>query len=43
MPTIYTISQITAYIKSRLSEDDLLGDVWLSGEISNFKVHSSGH
>lgn len=43
MPTIYTISQITAYIKSRFVEDDLLGDVWLSGEISNFKVHSSGH
>src|SRR5512139_1278120 len=40
---VFTISQITAYIKSLFSSDVLLGDVWLSGEVSNFKQHTSGH
>jgi exodeoxyribonuclease VII large subunit len=42
-PNVYTVSQVTAYIKSRFAEDVLLSDVWLSGEVSNFKQHSSGH
>jgi exodeoxyribonuclease VII large subunit len=42
-PNVYSISQLTAYIKSRFAEDVLLSDVWLSGEVSNFKLHSSGH
>src|SRR5512146_1048843 len=41
--SVYTISQITAYIKSLFTEDLLLGDVWLSGEVSNFKQATSGH
>jgi exodeoxyribonuclease VII large subunit len=40
---VLTISQITAYIKSLFSSDVLLRDVWLSGEVSNFKLHTSGH
>jgi exodeoxyribonuclease VII large subunit len=40
---VLSVSQITAYIKSRFVEDELLADVWLSGEVSNFKVHTSGH
>jgi exodeoxyribonuclease VII large subunit len=40
---VFTISQITAHIKSLFSSDVLLGDVWLSGEVSNFKLHTSGH
>jgi exodeoxyribonuclease VII large subunit len=40
---VYSVSQLTAYIKSRFAEDVLLSDVWLSGEISNFKQHTSGH
>jgi exodeoxyribonuclease VII large subunit len=45
MPTsnVFTVSQITAYIKSLFSSDVLLGDIRLSGEVSNFKLHSSGH
>ena len=27
----------------KLESDDLLSDVWLRGEISNFTHHSSGH
>jgi len=39
--TILTISQLTRRIKSLLEND--LGTVWLSGEISNWKLASSGH
>lgn len=44
MPTnVYTISQVTAYIKSLFAGDALLADVWLSGEVSGFTQASSGH
>lgn len=38
-----SVSQITAYIKSLFAMDALLGDVWVSGEVSNFKQATSGH
>ncbi len=37
---IYTVSEITAEIKQIL---DGLGVLWIEGEISNFKHHTSGH
>jgi exodeoxyribonuclease VII large subunit len=37
---IYTVAEITSDIKQIL---DRLGVVWVQGEISNFKHHSSGH
>ena len=40
---VYTISQVTAYIKSLFVSDLLLDDVWLSGEVSGFTQASSGH
>jgi exodeoxyribonuclease VII large subunit len=45
MPTanVYTVSQVTAYIKSLFAGDVLLADVWLSGEVSGFTQASSGH
>jgi exodeoxyribonuclease VII large subunit len=42
-PVIHSIAEVTAYIKSRFEEDELLRDVWLTGEVSNFKQHTSGH
>lgn len=39
--TILTITQLTRRIKSLLEND--LGAVWLSGEISNWKLAASGH
>ena len=42
-PIIHSIAEVTAYIKSRFEEDELLRDVWLTGEVSNFKQHTSGH
>lgn len=41
--TSRTVSQITAYIRALLEGDDVLGDVWVSGEISNMTRASSGH
>ncbi len=38
---IYTISEITRKIKRLL--ENAIPSIWLEGEISNFKRHSSGH
>lgn len=38
-----TVSQLTRHIKRLLEQDSQLASVWVSGEISNFKHHSSGH
>jgi exodeoxyribonuclease VII large subunit len=40
---IYTVAEITEYLQALIKEDALLSDFWLSGEISNFYHHSSGH
>ena len=40
---IYSVSQITRYLKAVLEEDAILGDICLEGELSNVKLHSSGH
>ena len=38
-----SISQITRYIKYKIDNDVNLNQVFLRGEISNFKAHSRGH
>ena len=38
-----SISQITRYIKYKIDNDVNLNQVYLRGEISNFKAHSRGH
>ncbi len=40
---VLSVSQINQYIKKLMDGDTLLRDVTISGEISNFKRHSSGH
>ena len=40
---VYPVSVINLYVKRILSADPILQDVMISGEISNFKRHSSGH
>jgi exodeoxyribonuclease VII large subunit len=42
-PRVYSVSAITAYIKERLRVDQTLQDLWLEGEISNWRQASSGH
>ena len=38
-----TVSQLTKYIKYKIDNDVNLQEVYLKGEISNFKAHSRGH
>ncbi|MBQ2890947.1 MAG: exodeoxyribonuclease VII large subunit, partial [Clostridia bacterium] len=40
---ILSVSQVNLYIKQILDNDLLMSDVTVKGEISNFKLHSSGH
>jgi len=40
---IISVSNLNGYIKEKLDSDVLLSNVWVRGEISNFKHHSSGH
>lgn len=42
-PRIATVSQINGYIKKILDHNQILNNVWVKGEISNFKNHYSGH
>jgi len=39
----FTVSQLTAHIRRLISGDPMLGDLWLEGEVSNFRPSSSGH
>lgn len=38
-----TVSEINSYLKTLLDNDIILRDIWIVGEISNFKHHYSGH
>ena len=42
--TTFSVTQINEYVKMTLESNPVLSDVWLRGEISNFKSnYSSGH
>ena len=38
-----SVTQVNLYIKEIMNRDDVLTDVLVKGELSNFKAHSSGH
>lgn len=38
-----TVSQLNRYLKFKFEQDPNLGQVFLKGEISNFKAHTRGH
>ena len=38
-----TVSQINGYIKKIFDSNAVLNNIWIKGEISNFKKHYSGH
>lgn len=40
---ILSVSQLNAWVKSLLDEEPGLSQVWVEGEISNYKQQSSGH
>lgn len=43
MKNVYTVGQINSYIKNMFTQDFLLQDLFVKGEVSNCKYHSSGH
>lgn len=43
MQNVYTVGQVNSYIKNMFSQDFLLQDLSVKGEVSNCKYHSSGH
>lgn len=42
-PTVLTVTQLNNYVKTLLENDDVLSMFFITGEISNFKRHTSGH
>ena len=42
-PTVYSVAQLNNYVKSVLDNDDNLNHLFVTGEISNYKPHYSGH
>lgn len=42
-PQRYTVTGLNAYMRNVLEADPLLADLWVTGEISNFRPYSSGH
>lgn len=43
MGSIYTVAQANTYIKNMFTQDFLLNNISVKGEVSNCKYHSSGH
>ena len=42
-PEPLLVSQLNNYIKNLIDEDEILNNVYIRGELSNFKKHYSGH
>ena len=40
---IYTVKQVNAYIKNMFTQDFMLNRIYVKGEVSNCKYHTSGH
>lgn len=43
MKQAYTVAQVNNYIKNMFSQDFLLSRIYVKGEVSNCKYHTSGH
>jgi exodeoxyribonuclease VII large subunit len=43
IPQVYSVADLTAYIRAVLESNENLANVWVSGEISNLSRPSSGH
>lgn len=40
---VYTVRQVNAYIKNMFTQDFMLNRLYVKGEVSNCKYHTSGH
>lgn len=43
MRNVYTVSQVNQYVKSLFTRDFMLNRIYVKGEVSNCKYHTSGH
>lgn len=43
MASVYSVSQVNAYIKNMFAQDFALNRISVKGEVSNCKYHTSGH
>ena len=43
MKNVYTVRQVNSYIKNMFAQDFMLNRIYVKGEISNCKYHTSGH
>ena len=41
--TIFAVSQVNEYIKAMMDREPLLNELFIRGELSNYKVYPSGH
>lgn len=42
-PEPITVSELNSYVKNKIADDEFLNNVYIKGEISNFKHHYTGH
>jgi len=43
MRNVYTVAQVNSYIKNMFSQDYMMQQILVKGEVSNCKYHTSGH
>lgn len=43
MNSIYSVGQVNTYIKNMFQQDFMLNKIYIKGEVSNCKYHTSGH
>ena len=43
MRSVYSVGQVNSYIKNMFTQDFMLGRIYVKGEVSNCKYHTSGH
>lgn len=43
MRNVYTVKQVNLYIKNMFTQDFMLNRIYVKGEVSNCKYHTSGH
>ena len=43
MKNVYTVREVNAYIKNMFAQDFMLNRIYVKGEVSNVKYHTSGH
>ena len=43
MKNIFSVGQINRYVKNMFTQDFILQKIYVKGEVSNCKYHTSGH